>query len=102
MMANYRPDLCETRNYGTAQVRAIGEAKNDESLRLRVSLISEYIENWSLVLDFLLILEDGLQGVLFLPALSSRRRNLSGREWNSIRDTKLSHRPGSSPEPAPP
>ena len=42
---------------GLAQVRGYrGEARTDEALRLRVLADIEYIENWSIALDFLLIL----------------------------------------------
>ncbi|MFO1461402.1 MAG: sugar transferase [Verrucomicrobiota bacterium] len=71
MMANYhvrtfvKPGIT-----GLAQVRGYrGEAKNDESLRLRVLADIEYIENWSIALDFLLILRTAFQ--VFVPPKSA-------------------------------
>lgn len=50
---------------GLAQVRGYrGEAKTDDALRLRVMADIEYIENWSIALDCLLILRTAFQVVV--------------------------------------
>ena len=55
---------------GLAQVRGYrGEAKNDDSLRFRVMADIEYIENWSIALDLLLILRTAFQ--VFVPPKSA-------------------------------
>lgn len=55
---------------GLAQVRGHrGEAKTDDALRLRVLADIEYIENWSIALDFLLILRTAYQ--VFVPPKSA-------------------------------
>lgn len=66
IMANYhvrtfvRPGIT-----GLAQVRGYrGEAKTDDALRLRVMADIEYIENWSIALDCLLILRTAFQVIV--------------------------------------